>query len=258
MARRSHLNPSAFSLSGGPAGALLIHGFTGAPTEMRLLGEYLHARGMTVAAPLLPGHGTTPAEMSQQRWQDWTAHVEQALAELRSRCTQVFVGGLSMGALLTLYLAAQHSDLPGVMVYSPALKVPGRAIMLSPLAKYFIKQIDKGPDADKDLTSPTAAAHLWSYEVMPVSSIAQLWALQRQVERLLPRVISPLLVVHSTGDPAIRHDSAQRVFAGVATPATAKSLLTLHNSGHNLLVDSEWEQIAAATWQFIQAHLEPN
>lgn len=258
MARRPHLDPSAFSLPGGSTGVLLIHGFTGAPTEMRLLGEYLHARGLTVAAPLLPGHGTTPDEMSRQRWQDWTAHVEQALAELRSRCTQVFVGGLSMGALLTLYLAAHHPDLSGAMVYSPALKVPGRAIMLSPLAKYFMKQVDKGPDSDKDLTSPTAPDHLWSYEVMPVASIAQLWALQRQVERLLPRVVSPLLVVHSTGDPTIRHDSAQRVFDGVGTPAAAKSLLTLHNSGHNLLVDSEWKEIAATTWQFIQAHLEPS
>ncbi len=51
MARQSHLDPSGFDLPGGPVGVLLIHGFTGAPTEMRLMAEYLHARGMTVSAP---------------------------------------------------------------------------------------------------------------------------------------------------------------------------------------------------------------
>ena len=42
MTRYSHLDPNSFFLQGGSMGVLLIHGFTGAPTEMRLLGDYLH------------------------------------------------------------------------------------------------------------------------------------------------------------------------------------------------------------------------
>ncbi len=45
-------------------GALLIHGYTGSPPEMRLIGDYLHERGLTVLGPLLPGHGTNVADMS--------------------------------------------------------------------------------------------------------------------------------------------------------------------------------------------------
>ena len=37
-----------FFYRGGPIGALLIHGFTGAPKEMRLLAEALAAEGLTV------------------------------------------------------------------------------------------------------------------------------------------------------------------------------------------------------------------
>ena len=59
MTRYSHLDPNSFFLQGGSMGVLLIHGFTGAPTEMRLLGGFLHQNGLTVSAPLLPGHGTT-------------------------------------------------------------------------------------------------------------------------------------------------------------------------------------------------------
>ncbi|MFZ2359518.1 MAG: alpha/beta fold hydrolase [Anaerolineae bacterium] len=251
MTRRSHLDPGAFDLPGGPLGVLLLHGYTGSPPEMRLLGEYLHSRGMTVLAPLLPGHGTTVDDMNRSRWRDWTGCAQQALAELRRRCPLVFVGGLSMGTLLTLYLAEQHADLPGAMLYSPALKVAERRLALAPLAKHFVRSLPKGANADQDLTDPSAAQHLWSYEENPVAAAAELLALRRQVQRRLAQVACPLLIVHSTHDPAIRPDSAQAVYDGVSTPAAHKTLLTLHNSGHVLLVDSEWEYVAEQTARFI-------
>lgn len=255
MTRRPHLDPSGFTLPGGPVGALLLHGFTGAPTEMRLLGEDLHRRGLTVSAPLLPGHGTTVDDMNRCLWRDWTGCVEQALAELRQRCAVVFVGGLSMGSLLTLYLAARSPDLAGAMLYSPALKVADRRLVLTPLAKHFVRSLPKGANADQDLTSPTAHQHLWSYEENPVAAAAELGGLRREVQRLLPRVTCPLLLVHSTRDRAIRPDSAQAVYDRVGTPAADKVLVTLHNSGHNLLVDSEWERVAEQTARFIFGHL---
>lgn len=255
MARRSHLDPSAVELTGGPVGVLLIHGFTGAPTEMRRLGDYLHRRGMTVAAPLLPGHGAAVEEMNRRRWQEWTDCVEQALAGLRSRCTKLFVGGLSMGALLALHLASQNPDLRGVMLYSPALKVADRRLALAPAAKYLVHSLPKGAKADGDLTDPAAKEHLWSYEEIPVAAAAELLSLRRAVQRRLPLVTCPLLIVHSTHDAAIRSDSAQAVYDGVSTPRAEKTLLTLHNSGHNLLVDSEWEFVAEQTARFIFAHL---
>jgi len=255
MTRRSHLDPGTFDLPGGPLGVLLLHGYTGAPPEMRLLGEYLHSSGMTVLAPLLPGHGTTVEVMNRSRWRDWTHCAQQALAEPRRRCSLVFVGGLSMGTLLTLYLAEQHADLPGAMLYSPALKVAERRLALAPLAKYFVRSLPKGANADQDLTDPTAQQHLWSYEENPVAAAAEVLALRRQVQRQLAQVTCPLLIVHSTLDPAIRPDSAQAVYDGVSTPAADKTLLTLHNSGHVLLVDSEWEAVAEQTARFIFSHL---
>ncbi len=116
MTRHSHLDPSPFFLEGGSIGVLLIHGFTGSPPEMRLVGDYLHQRGFTVSGPLLPGHGTTVEDMNRCQWTDWTNHVEKALADLQARCETVFVGGLSMGSLLTLYLAAHHPELHGAIL----------------------------------------------------------------------------------------------------------------------------------------------
>ncbi len=250
MTRHSHLDPSAFFLEGGPVGVLLIHGFTGSPPEMRLVGDYLNARGLAVSAPLLPGHGTDVDDMNRHCWSEWTAHVEQALGDLQSRCSTVFVGGLSMGSLLTLYLSAYHPELPGAILYSPAVVVADRLIYLTPILKYLIRKRPRS--GESDLTDPEADLRLWSYEEEPVPAAHEILKLIRRVRRLLPQVTCPLLIIHSTLDQAIHPNSARYTYERVGS--ADKELVTLHNSGHCLTVDSEWEFVAEKTYEFIQAH----
>jgi carboxylesterase len=252
MTCHPHLDPSPFFLEGGPLGVLLIHGFTGSPPEMRLVGDYLHRRGFTVSGPLLPGHGTTVEDMNRCLWADWTGHAERALTSLQDRCEMVFVGGLSMGSLLTLYLAAHHPELPGVITYSPAAWPANRLIYLTPILKHLIRKKPKSDDSD--LTDPEADLRLWSYEENPAFAAHELLKLIRQVRRLLPQVRCPLLVIQGTFDQAIHPTSARRTYERAGS--TDKGLVTLHNSGHCVTVDSEWEFVAEKTYQFIQAHQE--
>ncbi|HEC35537.1 MAG TPA: alpha/beta fold hydrolase [Anaerolineae bacterium] len=251
MTRHSHLDPSPFFLEGGPVGVLLIHGFTGSPPEMRLIGDYLHQQGLTVSGPLLPGHGTTVEEMNRCRWSDWSGHVEQALADLQVCCETVFVGGLSMGSLLALYLAAHHAGLGGAILYSPAVLVADRLIYLTPLLKYVVRK--KPKSGDSDLTDPKADLRLWSYEENPVFAAHELLKLLLRIRRLLPRVTCPLLIIHSTLDQAIHPNSALTTYERVGS--LDKELVTLHNSGHCITVDSEWETVAEKTYCFILDHL---
>jgi carboxylesterase len=44
-------------------GCLVTHGFTGAPKEMRWLGESLNRQGYTVCGIRLTGHATRPEDM---------------------------------------------------------------------------------------------------------------------------------------------------------------------------------------------------
>ena len=250
MTRHSHLDPSAFYLEGGPTGVLLVHGFTGSPPEMRLVGDHLHRRGYTIAAPLLPGHGTNIEDMNSRHWPEWTGCVQDALASLESHCDKVFVGGLSMGAVLALYLAALHPELAGVIAYSPAVMVADRLIYLTPILKHLIPQ--KPKSGQSNLTDPVAELRLWSYEENPLRAAHELLKLTRQVRRMLPQVTCPLLVIHSTLDTTIHPQSAQ--FTYERAGSTDKELVTLHNSGHCITVDSEWEAVAEKTNQFIQAH----
>jgi carboxylesterase len=251
MTRHSHLDPSAFFLEGGPVGILLIHGFTGSPPEMRRIGGYLHQRGLTVSAPLLPGHGTNVDDMNRSKWTEWVDCVEGVLAELRARCHTAFVGGLSMGSVLTLYLAARHADLPGVILYSPATWIADRRLYLTPVVKYLMPKTAKLPDTD--LTDPEADRWFWCYEETPTVAAHEFLKLMRRVRRALPQVTCPILLIHSTLDRSIDANSARLTYERVGSQD--KELVTLHNSGHCITVDSEWESVAAKTHEFIQAHL---
>jgi len=252
MTQHTHLDPSPFFLDGGPTGVLLIHGFTGAPPEMRLVGDYLHARGLTVSGPLLPGHGTSPADMNRCKWTDWTAHAAHALAELQSHCRTVFVGGLSMGAVLTLRLAARHPELAGAIAYAPALWTADRKIYLSPLMKYLLPV--RPVSSESDLVDPQADLRLWCYAETPVFAAHELLKLLMQVRRLLPQVTCPLLVLHSMGDRSIHSDSARLTYERAG--AVDKQLVTIERSGHAITVDTQWEFVADTTYRFITAHTD--
>ncbi len=248
MAQQPHLDPSPFFLEGGSIGVLLIHGFTGSPPEMRLIGDYLHDRGITIAAPLLPGHGTSLEDANSRKWREWTDHVAGALTDLQARCEKVFVGGLSMGTLLTLYLAAHHPEVPGVVLYAPAAKVDNRLIYLTPVMKYVIPV--RAPSSESDLVDPEAKYRLWAYDAYPVHAAHELLKLIYQVRRLLPRVVCPALIFHAARDKHIRDEGAQYVLDRISSED--KELIVLRNSGHALTVDMEWEAVAQRTHEFVQ------
>jgi carboxylesterase len=251
MTTTPSLRPDPFFLPGGPNGALLIHGFTGSPPEMRLVGDYLNLRGFTVSAPLLPGHGTRPADLNTVRWQDWAEATEAALAQLAARCQGVCVAGLSLGALLALRLAAQHPEIAAVAAYSPALRASDWRVYFSPLMKRLMPLTRKRMSSD--LRTKDAFARLWSYDWNPTGGVHEVLRLQTETRRILPGLRPPLLVIYSTADrtihPTAPHDTYR--LAGSAT----KELITLHASGHGITVDGEWETVAESTYRFFMSQL---
>ena len=104
------LDGNSFYFEGDETAFLLVHGYTATTTEVRTLAELYLALGRTVAAPLLPGHGTHPDELNQTRWQDWYEAVRQTYLDLRARNKKIWLAGESMGALLCLKLAMDFGN----------------------------------------------------------------------------------------------------------------------------------------------------
>jgi len=107
-------------------GFLLIHGLGGTPVEMRFVARGLARAGHTVHCPQLAGHCGSFEDLRATGWKDWYQSVETAHRQLRNSCKKVIVGGLSMGAILALHLAAEHpADVHATALFAPTLKLDG-------------------------------------------------------------------------------------------------------------------------------------
>lgn len=86
-------------------GCLVIHGLSGTPETMRPVVDELRRAGYTVNAPLLPGHGTIPQDLTKPSWKEWWNTVENAYLELARDTESISCVGLSLGTILALKLA---------------------------------------------------------------------------------------------------------------------------------------------------------
>ncbi|HTR00482.1 MAG TPA: alpha/beta fold hydrolase, partial [Candidatus Acidoferrum sp.] len=118
-----------FFFEGNRTGVLLIHGLTGTPNEMRLLGKGLHNAGFTVYGMQLAGHCGDVDDLLRTGWKDWYHSVELAVARLRQSTDRIFIAGLSMGAVLSLKYAADNpAHVAGVGVYGVTFAYDGWCI----------------------------------------------------------------------------------------------------------------------------------
>ena len=111
---------------GGRTGLLLIHGLGGTPLELRFVAMRLARAGHTVYCPQLAGHCGGYEDLRATGWRDWHGSVQKAHARLQQECATIIVGGLSMGAVLALHLAAEHpADVHGLALFAPTLWLDG-------------------------------------------------------------------------------------------------------------------------------------
>ena len=100
----------SFILGQGRTGVLLVHGLGGTPIEFKLVAKGLARNGFKVYCCQLAGHCGSTEDLIKTKWEDWYASVEESFEVLRKDCDTIVVGGLSMGAVLALHLAAKRPD----------------------------------------------------------------------------------------------------------------------------------------------------
>ena len=246
-----------FFFEGGRSGVLLIHGLTGTPMEMRLLGKGLNRAGFTVHGMQLAGHCGSVEDLLATGWRDWYASVEQAADELLGKVDHLFVAGLSMGALLALKLAADRPrQVAGVGVYGATFRYDGWSIpwlarlsFMLPLLKKlgigrhrsFMEQPPYGI-RDERLRAQVSTAMLGGDSAAaglpgnPWYSLAEMYGLAAGVRRQLSQVSAPCLVAHASEDDVASVKNAELVMRGVSAPT---ELLLLKDSYHMITIDKE-------------------
>ncbi len=240
-----------FGFDRGPIGCVLLHGFTAAPKEMRPLGQYLAEHDFTVRGVQLAGHGTCPEDLACATQRDWVASAEAAIDELRGRCRCVWAIGLSLGGLISLHLAA-NQRVEGVIALAPPILTPNRFVPLArfiaPFKPYFVKGL-------ANLHDPVALAEHADYTRFPTRAVAQLYTLIRQVQRELPRITAPLLLIHARHDEVVALSGADYIWARVSS--INKERLVLDRGGHIITEDYDKDVAFARMAAFLARHSRP-
>lgn len=222
---------AAWSSPGGPAGVLVLHGFTGNPTSMRPLAERLAADGYRVELPRLPGHGTSWQDLAGTTWDDWAGEADAAFERLGRRRRGIV--GLSMGATLALHLAQQRPhEVDALVLINPAVtfKHP-----LKPALGLLKRVIPTLPGVGNDIARP--GADELPYPRVPLAAAASLFAAQDDVRSRLDRVGAPTLVLTSRNDHTVDPADSEIVLSGLVDARTAQ--VWLERSFHVATLDHD-------------------
>ncbi|MGN6609549.1 MAG: alpha/beta hydrolase [Jatrophihabitans sp.] len=233
----------------GGVGVLLSHGFTGTPATVRPWAEHLAAAGLTVRAPLLPGHGRTWRETNRSTWTQWYGCVEDAYLELAERCSTVVVGGLSMGGALVTRLAEQHPGIAGVVLVNPAF---GLRRLDAKLAPFVCRVVRSRPGFGEDIQKPGVAQDDPS-ERTPVIAFASMTRLWKQTVRDLHRVTAPVLLFRSRVDHVLDPLSAELLVRGARNTSVRE--VVLEHSWHVATLDHDAPLIHEGSLDFVRSLL---
>jgi carboxylesterase len=260
----------AFAWPGGRAGVLLVHGLAGTPTEMRFVARGLHAAGFTVHAVQLAGHCGSVADLVATGWRDWAKSVDAAVDALAREVDDVFVAGLSMGAVLALEFAiARPEAVRGIALYGTTFRLDGWAVPLQARLLALLPLVcglglgrerqvmERHPYGIKDertrawivgsmVAGDSGAA---GHRGTPWGALAEFIALSRHVRRRLDLVRTPCLVVHSADDDIASLANVELIARRVAAPVET---VLLDDSYHIVSVDRQRDLLIDRSVRFFR------
>ncbi|MDD5299570.1 MAG: alpha/beta fold hydrolase [Gallionella sp.] len=209
-------------------GVLLTHGLTDSPYFMRPLAELFRQNGFRVMAVLLPGHGTQPGDLLDVRWQDWAEAVAYGTDRLAEEVDEVYLGGLSAGAALSIRQSLRDDRVRGLFLFSPALKISPRAKWAN-LHKFYswlippAKWVNIMPDRD-----------IYKYESFPKNAAAQMHALTEELRAELQAhgLNIPVFAAASADDATVEPTATLNFMMRMPHPASKLVLYTTDHGEH--------------------------
>ena len=241
-----------FELAGGPDAVLLLHGLTGSTFEMVPVARRLHADGFRCLAPVMAGHGGATRDLVGVPWTEWVGKAQRDLARLEG-ARRTFVVGCSMGALVACVLAHDHpARVDGLVLLAPALELAPLGRLGGLLAGLpFSRELVVPKRGGADVADPEMRRRNPCLDGVPLSAVAELRALEAHVDRQLPGIAAPALVIQGAKDHTVTLGGARRLARRIGSgPA---ELVVLRNSWHLVGIDLERERCADEAARFLES-----
>ncbi len=255
---------------------ILIHGLTGSPRETAYLAMFLNRKGYTVICPRLANHGQPMEIFRKTRWQDMYESVRQAfLLREAAGDKNIFVSGLSVGALFALLLADEFKGrVRAVSCLSPILffdgwNAPKWRFLLSlgyytPL-KYFVFFKEESPYGikneaireqvhkyyDQRTVNDMGDVAKYGYPFYPIALLYQHHLLIKYLRKKIPHIEAPVQIIQARQDDMSSVKNAQFIYDRIRSKI--KEIVLLEDSYHVIVADQEREKVAHALHKFFAA-----
>src|SRR3989338_5939970 len=202
---------------------ILVHGLTGSPWETRELGEFLYKNNFTVYGVRLYAHGTNVEQLRYSKWQQWYGSVEDAYGTLKYYSSNIYVGGVSTGAALSLMLAENHPDIKAVVSMAAPIYLNSKKSMFAVILKYFM------PYSPRELTDEEKQYY---YDMHVVNAVEQLYKAIGAYRKNLDKITQPVLILQATNDTTVFSISAEIINKNLGS--TNKTLIWYNETKHVL------------------------
>jgi len=243
-----------FLFEGSGLSALLIHGLTGTPYEMRFLGEQMAATGIRAHGVKLAGHAGYPQELGAVTFANWTESVVDGFERLRRYGDPIVVVGLSMGAVLAARLAIEQGEaVSAIVMLAPAFFLPPKMRFVLRLLRPIVGRTDLlyvHKDGGSDIHDSGARRKHPGNRLIPIKAALNLVALSNYIRPKLGEIEQPALIIHGRKDRTCPFEKNTH-FAMNHIGGARKRLIVLEESFHVITVDSEKERVAREIIEFV-------
>jgi esterase/lipase len=191
-------------------GILLFHGLSDSPYLLHPLARHLQKQGFLVRTILLPGHGTVPGDLLNIRYEEWIRAAQYGIRSMKGEVTDLFLGGFSTGAALSVLEGMKDKEIKGLVLISPVLAVKDRRIALAGMLRGVQDWVGDIQD-DVDYAK---------YETFALNAAYQIYLLTSEIDALLEqgrRIEAPVFAALSREDVTIDPDRALFVLGKYAS-----------------------------------------
>lgn len=236
-----------YTIKKGRTGVFLIHGFGDSPQTMKGMAEYFSSRGMSVHAPLLPGHGTTPYDMTHVTWNEWLEHLLEEYDGFSKGLDRIYVAGSSTGGNLAIVLASKR-DVAGVISMGTPMRFKFHVLVRPVYTLYrHLKLLHKKsyPFGKKDMD---VVRWKIQYSHVPLKSVANVLELVKLTKKTLPKLRAPLLVMQSERDHMLPRKNAEILYS---LGRSKKKLVFVPDSYHVFIMDRHKDMAFKNIYEFM-------
>jgi|688.fasta_scaffold39635_3 carboxylesterase len=199
---------------------VLFHGWTNCPRQFSELGQQLHAQGANVLILRAPRHGLADAsgtrignvknlaKLSPQELRDY-ADAAVDIGDGLGRQPRVL--GLSMGGVLSAWVAQNRPDVDRAVVVSPSFAVQALPRFANPLFRNLFSRIPDISDGGRDTFKLDHA-----YAGESLHSLASVLVLAQQVQdqaAATAPAVQSIIVDTNAADPQVRNEVTADVVA---------------------------------------------